>query len=102
MRALSVLCCLSLLAIACSRQARPTRLRTQYASCEATCDYYDYCRGDHDAERNQVCLSDCRSIFSEDGELDGDALLSLQQLECSVLLSFIEGDQRRPLGSSKL
>ena len=99
MRVLVVLTCLSLLLLACSHQVRPSRLRTNYATCEATCDYYQYCRGDEDPQRYGVCISDCRSIFSEDGEFDRSSLLNLQQLECSALLTFIEGEDRRPLGS---
>jgi hypothetical protein len=61
------------------------------------CDYYQYCKGNEKERRYDACISDCRSIFSEDGEMDRGALLQLQRLECSELLSFIEGDQQRAL-----
>ena len=81
--------------LACARQSPPSRLRTNHATCEATCDYYRYCQGpvSNGEERNKACISDCRSIFSEDGEMDKSSLLQLQRLECSELLSFIDGDK---------
>lgn len=97
MRALIALTCLSLAIVACSRQVRPSRLRTQHATCEATCDYYQYCRGDRSERRYDACMADCRNIFSEDGEFDRNSLIGLQQLSCKDLLSYIEGEDRRPL-----
>ena len=101
MRLLIAICLLSLVA-ACTHGAAPRRLRTNHGSCEAMCDYYQYCKGDREEQRLASCISDCRSIFSEDGEMDQDALLQLQRLECTELLSFIEGDKERPLQSSDL
>ena len=102
MRILIVLISASMVVTACMHQRKPTRLRARHATCEATCDYYQYCRGDQNQARLDVCLSDCRSIFSEDGEIDRRSLLDLQRLECTALLSFIEGDDNRPLGSSEI
>lgn len=99
MRVLVALTCVSLAFLACSHQVRPSRLRTQHATCEATCDYYQYCRGDQNQRRYDACIADCRSIFSEDGEFDRNSLIDLQQLDCKDLLSYIEGDERRPLGT---
>ncbi len=91
------LCSLLTLLSACPRSSAPSRVRTSHATCEAMCDYYQYCKGNQKEQRYSACISDCRSIFSEDGEMDRDALLQLQRLECPELLSFIEGDQSRPL-----
>ena len=96
MRGIAIICLVTLLA-GCPRNNAPSRVRTSHATCEAMCDYYQYCKGDEKERRYSACISDCRSIFSEDGEMDRKALLQLQRLECSELLSFIEGDQRRPL-----
>jgi hypothetical protein len=92
-------CVLGLIS-ACARSAPPSRVRTNHATCEAMCDYYQYCKGSAEEQRHDACISDCRSIFSEDGRMDRHALLQLQRLECSELLSFIEGEQERPLTSS--
>jgi hypothetical protein len=61
------------------------------------CDYYEYCKGSEQEQRFGICVSDCRSIFSEDGQMDRGALLAMQRLECPELLSFIEGEDARPL-----
>lgn len=68
-------------------------------TCEIACEHYEYCKGERDPDREQVCVSECRTIFSEDGELDGAALHQLEELSCRQLLSFIEGRTRRALGS---
>ncbi len=96
MRILAIGCLLTLLS-GCPRSNAPSRVRTSHATCEAMCDYYQFCKGDEKEQRYSACISDCRSIFSEDGEMDRDALLQLQRLECPELLSFIEGDKARPL-----
>ncbi len=101
MRAIAIIGLVTLLLSGCPRNNAPSRVRTSHATCEAMCDYYQYCKGDEKERRYGgrygACISDCRSIFSEDGEMDRDALLQLQRLECSELLSFIEGEKRRPL-----
>ena len=89
--------CLLTLLSGCPRSGAPSRVRTSHATCEAMCDYYQYCKGDEKEQRYSACISDCRSIFSEDGQMDRNALLQLQRLECPELLSFIEGDNARPL-----
>ncbi len=71
--------------------------RTEAGSCEVTCDHYERCKGTPDSTREQICLSECRNIFTEDGHVDRDSLLELQQLTCSQLLAFIEGSNARPL-----
>jgi hypothetical protein len=48
----------------------------------------------------QACVSDCRAIFSEDGEVDNRALRELESLECSELVSYIEGDSGRAPGEA--
>lgn len=101
MRLLIATCLLGFIA-GCTRSATPSRVRTNHGTCEAMCDYYQYCKGDREEQRYSACISDCRSIFSEDGKLDRDALLQLQRLECTELLSFIEGDKERPLESTEL
>ncbi|MCP4444946.1 MAG: hypothetical protein GY811_06315 [Myxococcales bacterium] len=68
-------------------------------SCEVACDHYEYCKGTPDAAREQACLTECRTIFSEDGVVDGDSLAQLEELNCRQLLSFIEGSGSRPPGS---
>jgi hypothetical protein len=101
MRLLAATCILGLIS-ACARSAPPSRVRTNHGTCEAMCDYYQYCKRSQVEERHAACISDCRSIFSEDGQMDRDALLQLQRLECTELLSFIEGDEERPLNSTEL
>ena len=77
--------------LSCSHNGRPTRLRTHYGTCEATCQYYDHCKGSSNEERHNICVAECRNIFSEDGVMDKDALLQLQRLECAELLAYIDG-----------
>lgn len=96
MRLIVVTCLLAILS-GCHRNSAPTRLRTSHATCESTCDYYQYCKGSQEEGRYGACISDCRSIFSEDGEMDRGALLQLQRLECPALLSFIEGEDGQAL-----
>lgn len=96
MREIAIICLVALLS-GCPRNNAPSRVRTSHGTCEAMCDYYQYCKGNEKERRYGACISDCRSIFSEDGEMDRKALLQLQRLECPELLSFIEGDQSRPL-----
>lgn len=70
-------------------------------TCEIACDHYEYCKGTPDPDREQACIAECRIIFSEDGHVDGDSLRALEELSCRQLLSFIEGSDARPPGSSK-
>ena len=80
----------------------PSRVRASQGSCEATCDTYAYCKGDHDEGRERVCIAECRGIFSEDGKMDEAALLNLQALDCSNFLAFVEGQSNRAIGEEKL
>ena len=75
-------------------------LESENGSCEVACDHYEYCKETRDPAREQACLSECRTIFSEDGKVDGDSLRQLEELSCRQLLSFIEGTGARPPGSS--
>lgn len=87
---------------ACGAGLGPQRdLRSEHGSCEVACDHYEYCKGAPDPNREQACLSDCRTIFSEDGHVDGASLHELEGLSCRQLLSFIEGPGSRPPGSAQ-
>lgn len=99
--ALATLVAGSLILPACGAGMAPRRdLRSEPGTCEIACDHYEYCKGAPDAQREQACLTDCRTIFSEDGHVDGDSLRQLEELSCSQLLSFIEGPDARAPGST--
>mgnify|MGYP003631636259 CR=1 FL=1 len=99
---LAQLAVLALLCIASCGGQMATHNRappSEVGSCEVACEHYEYCKGAHDAARENACLSECRNIFSEDGQVDGDSLRQLEGLSCRQLLSFIEGSGERPPGS---
>ncbi len=61
-------------------------------SCEGMCEYYTACAGhDPDADEARACLSDCRLLYTDNGNTNERMLWQLQQLECPELLAYIEG-----------
>jgi hypothetical protein len=79
----------------CVSRAQPTRGRVIGGTCESTCNRYRQCKHGLSEEQLASCVSDCRLIFSEDGETDQSALRQLESLECRDLVAYIDGDSQK-------
>jgi len=93
--------CTLLMLSSCTKPL-PSRVRSSRGTCETTCATYDYCKGNTDETRTRICVAECRSIFSEDGRVDEQALLNLQRLDRPDLLAFIEGPQKHEIGADSV
>lgn len=100
MRGALVIVIAFLLNVTCVRHHYPQRARILTGTCEGTCDYYQDCKEARDGNAYRACVSDCRAIFSEDGEMDRSSLRELESLECPKLVSYIEGSSGRGPGET--
>lgn len=78
--------------------------QTRSGTCESACDHYLTCKGDRDAEAEQVCLAECTEIFVHDGEPDRGSLLDFESMQCEAVIAFVDGDgesgSQRPAGAA--